>query len=152
MGVPSQELILAHALMGYDHFKKRFSKRCHEINPVGRRLGSTVAIYVASRRLTPSLITSFDSMDSLGKWRYPFVPTSLSLRHKFPAREWIEAVHVFILVVLAQHDETVLNVFAKRPDKGNERVHTELVRGTNHESIGESLDLYKIFKKYWSNP
>ena len=149
-GRPSQGSILRAALAVYDRFAPE-AGGCSRILLVGRSLGSAVATYVAARRCCRGLvlITPFDSLVSLGRWRYPYVPVSLLLRERFPSKEWLSRVDVPLLMVLAQRDETVPHRFSHALVEGYRGVEEVVIRGVDHATIADSPALYRAIGRFW---
>ncbi len=150
-GRPSEKLILSHALFVYDSFKER-AGGCDGVYLVGRSLGTAVATYVASRRCCKALalVTPFDSLVSLARWQYPFVPVGLLLKHRFDSKQWIARVSVPVLVVLAEHDSVVPHRFSMSLIEGLDRVEVDMVPGVDHGSIGDSPILYEKLEAFWN--
>ena len=150
-GRPSEKAILKAALAVYDHFAREKGGDGGSILLVGRSLGSAVATYVANRRRCRGLvlITPFDSLISLGRWRYPYIPVGPRLRHRFTARRWLAGVEVPILVILAERDETVPHRFAQALVNGHRGVRQIVIPGVDHGSIGEEPAVYDAISRFW---
>jgi esterase/lipase len=100
-GKPSEENILKYALEIFDYYKPKYI--------IGRSLGSAVGAYVASKREIKNLllITPFDSIENIAKNRYPFLPLSLILKHKFNEIEYLKKVKAPINAIFVKNDTII---------------------------------------------
>ncbi|NPA73512.1 MAG: alpha/beta hydrolase [Epsilonproteobacteria bacterium] len=103
-GKPSEEAIFKDSLKIYDTYAKD-----KEVYLVGRSLGSGVAVYLASKREVKKLllITPYDSIENIAKEKYPFIPISLLLKHKFNSLKYIKKVNAPVEIFLVLNDRTV---------------------------------------------
>ncbi len=106
-GLPGEAEFFSDALAVYDDISVRFSPK--QIILMGRSLGSGVASYVAGKRNISGLIliTPFDSLESLARRQFPFLPTSLLLRHPFRSIDHIGQYIGPCLVLYGGRDNTV---------------------------------------------
>ncbi len=104
-GEPSEQRIFEDALFIYDNLKQNYKN----IAVIGRSLGSGVATFLASKREIEKLIliTPFDSIESVAKDRFPFLPVSLILKDKFDSKSMAKKIHSKTLIILAEDDKIV---------------------------------------------
>ena len=105
-GKPSEANLFNDALKIYDKFAHN-----SRVIVIGRSLGSGVAVYLASKRevLGVVLITPYDSIASLAKEKYPFLPINLILKNRFESLKYIEKVKSPIAIIEVKNDTTIPN-------------------------------------------
>ena len=134
-GEPSEEAFHADALALFD--------RVHSTHPdvavVGRSLGSSVAVRLASRRRVSRLIlvTPFDSIARIAQRQFPLFPVRWLLRDRYESWRWAPDVTAPTLLLVAEHDEIVPRANAEtllrsfRPGVAT----LSVVAGADHNSI-----------------
>lgn len=147
-GKPSEAVLHADAQAVYDLVKTRYSN----IAVVGRSLGSGVAIRVAANNPVSQLVlvTPYDSILSLARGRFPFVPVSLLLRDKFLSIDYAPLIEVPVLAIIAEQDQLVphshtdvlLNAFAPGISR------TVTIPGTDHNTIGSEENYYAVILEF----
>ncbi len=144
-GVPSEKALFSDALDIYDRFSKN-----RKVIVIGRSLGTGVAVYLASQREVKGvvLITPYDSISSLAKEKYPFLPIDLLLKHKFESIKYVQKITTPISVIEVKNDSTVPNKHTLRLIKKikNLALHVELKNAT-HADILSSPDFEQTIKK-----
>src|SRR6185503_12111973 len=110
-GSPSEGSLVADALLWYD----RFAPQTKKIYVLGRSLGSGVAVQLAAERKVDALIlvTPFDSMVSVGKRHYPFLPVGILLRHRFDSLSLAPKITTPLLCLVASRDSIIPPQHAK---------------------------------------
>ena len=113
-GKPSETTLFGDALKIYDKFASASG-----VILVGRSLGTGVAVYLASKRkvLGVVLITPYDSIASLVKQKYPFLPVNLILKHKFESIKYVEKIKSPIAIIEVKNDTTIPNSRTRRLSK-----------------------------------
>jgi predicted alpha/beta-fold hydrolase len=113
-GLPSEEAILKDALITFDKTRDRFPDK--EIVIYGQSLGTSVASYVAAHRETSGtiLITPFDSMEALGKAKYPWLPVGLLVKHSFKSVDFVKGITEPLSVLIAEEDLVVPKAHSDR--------------------------------------
>jgi len=106
-GIPGEKQFYEDALAVFDEVRVAYAPSTLFL--MGKSLGAAVACCVARRRWASAiiLVTPFDSLETLAKKRYPYIPVSLVLRHKFPAAQHLEEVQIPALVLDAGLDRIV---------------------------------------------
>ncbi len=106
-GRPGEKEFFSDALHIFDTITAQYKPE--NIFIIGRSLGSGVASYMASKRQVSGtvLITPFYSLQSIAKTRYPFLPVSLLLKHKFLSSHFIGTTICPVLVIYGGADTIV---------------------------------------------
>jgi alpha/beta superfamily hydrolase len=107
-GHPSEIASVADAIQFAGHLRKAFPQA--RLHVVGRSLGTGVAIQLVAQQEFSSLqlVTPYDSMLEVAKKRFPLVPLSLLLRHRFDSLTHCKEVAAKTQVLLAERDDVVL--------------------------------------------
>jgi len=142
-GKPCERCILNYAIQIFDKYKPDIL--------IGRSLGTAVATYVSSKREIQKLIliTPFDSIEHIAKIKYPFLPVSLMLKHKFKEIDWIKKVKAPVYVILAENEnlipkKCVENLLKNIPNLKSVKV----IKNATHGNIlqnEETIDVLKSF-------
>src|SRR2546430_3996573 len=84
-GKPGEKELLEDGLVIHDYAKGRSQANSGRIVAMGRSLGSGIAVHLAAHRPLRAviLVSPYDSIVEVAKRRYPFLPVSLMLRHRF---------------------------------------------------------------------
>ena len=115
-GRPSEAALVADALVAYDRFAVREDVDPARIVVFGRSLGGGVAVQLAAARPVRGvvLVSPFDSLKSVGRRHYPFVPVSLLLRHPFDSVARAPDIEAPLLVLAGERDRIVPSTHSKR--------------------------------------
>jgi hypothetical protein len=108
-GSPGEKELYSDALSIYDYCVKRGDIDKQRIVVMGRSIGTGVASHLAQNRAVKGaiLICPFDSLVSIGKKHYPFLPVSLLLKHQFDSASRAPSIKIPLLALLAASDEIV---------------------------------------------
>jgi hypothetical protein len=108
-GRPGEQALYSDALAVYDRLFKRGDVDAQRIVVMGRSIGTGVATYLAQHRPIKGaiLICPFDSLVSVGKKHYPFLPVTLLLKHSFDSFSRAAAINIPLLALIAKDDEIV---------------------------------------------
>ncbi|WP_447772359.1 alpha/beta hydrolase [Variovorax boronicumulans] len=106
-GAPSEIASVADAAQFANHLRRAFPHA--RLHVVGRSLGTGVAIQLVAQQQFESLqlVTPYDSLLEVAKKRFPLVPLSLLLRHRFNSIEHSKEVAAKTQVLLAAKDDVV---------------------------------------------
>ena len=150
-GSPGEKELYSDALSIYDYCAKRADIDGDRIIVMGRSIGSGVATYLAQNRALKGaiLICPFDSLITIGKKHYPFLPVSLLLKHRFDSASRAPSIKTPLLALLAASDEIVPRESSMRLIKRWGGTHAlKIIEGSHNtlqdyagywESIGEFL-------------
>lgn len=106
-GAPSEIASVADAAQFANHLRRAFPHA--RLHVVGRSLGTGVAIQLVAQQKFESLqlVTPYDSLLEVAKKRFPLVPLSLLLRHRFNSIEHSKEIAAKTQVLLAAKDDVV---------------------------------------------
>ncbi|MFT7144100.1 MAG: alpha-beta hydrolase superfamily lysophospholipase [Alphaproteobacteria bacterium] len=106
-GTPSEEFLFSDALEFTKHAKKSFPNK--KVHLMGISLGTGVASYTASKENVDGLIlfTPYDSIESVAKSDYPWLPVSYLLKNKFNSVQHLQSVKAPIAIYRAGQDEVI---------------------------------------------
>ena len=115
-GRPSEAALIADALVIHDRLAQREDIDPRRIVVLGRSLGSGIAVPLAAVRPVRAvvLVSPYDSLRSLARKQYPFVPVSLLLRHPFDSLARAPGIETPLLVVAGERDRLVPPAFSRR--------------------------------------
>lgn len=139
-GKPSQAGLFADALAVYDHVIKVFKISPDKIFLVGRSIGSSIASYVASQRVTAGLIlvTPFDSLVSFAPKIVQNSPLKYYLQNYFNTQKYLESVPGQILIISAEEEEVIpKNCIDNLLNKFKNQLHVVEIKKADHQDIGE---------------
>ena len=146
-GSPSEKALVADALQWFDHFK---SEKTYVF---GRSLGSGVAVQLAAQRPVAGLVlvAPFDSLVSVGKRHYPFLPVDWMLKHRFDSIALAPKMKAPLLCIVASHDEIVPPEHAKRLYEawGGPKSWVGL-EGAGHNSTDGAIDYWPSIVRFLS--
>lgn len=115
-GRPSEAALAADAIALYDRLEARDDVDPSRIVVLGRSLGSGVAVQLAANRPVRAvmLVSPFDSLSSIARKQYPFVPVSLLLEHPFDSLSRAPEIEVPLLVLAGGRDRLIPPAFSQR--------------------------------------
>lgn len=145
-GNPSEKAIFADALALFDQVHAEHQN----IVVVGRSLGSSVAIRVASLRPVARLVlvTPYDSLQNVAAHHYPYFPMRWLLRDKFESWRYAPQVVAPTRMIVAEKDEII-------PRASTDRLRARfkdgivsfvVVAGVGHNTISGSPDYLSLLK------
>ncbi len=108
-GAPSEKGLYADAEAAWQYVVDEKGESPDRIVLVGRSLGGAVAIELASRHTPGVLIveSTFTSLVDVAKEHFPFLPTSLLLRHRFPSINRIGKIDCPKLILHGRDDTLI---------------------------------------------
>ncbi len=141
-GQPGEKEFFTDALFIFDTITNQYKPK--NIFIIGRSLGSGVASYMASKRQVSGtvLITPFYSLQSIAKNRYPFLPVSLLLKHKFLSSHFIRNTTSPILIIYGGKDSIVPPENTKQLIKA---IKTEKTLCYIEEAEHNTIDLFSEY-------
>jgi len=113
-GKPGETELFADALQIYDYAVERAAGG--RVAVLGRSLGSGVAVYLASQRPLAGviLVSPYDSVESVAKRVYPYLPIGLMLKHRFDSITRAPLIKVPLLCLVASVDRVVPRPHSER--------------------------------------
>ena len=137
-GDPSEAALVSDALVIYDLLAARSDIDEERIVVLGRSLGSGVAVPLAAHRPVRGLIlvSPFDSLRSIARKTYPFVPVEPLLRHRFDSIALAPRISVPMLVLAGERDQIIPPAHSRRlADEWGGAHRFELLPGAGHNDI-----------------
>jgi fermentation-respiration switch protein FrsA (DUF1100 family) len=115
-GKPSEQAVYATADACFDFLLQQSDIDKEKIVPFGWSLGSAAAVYLASTRHTPALVTvsAFTSVTEMARHLFPYLPTSLILRHHFDNESKLRAIRAPVFIGHGTHDSIVPFFMSKK--------------------------------------
>jgi dienelactone hydrolase len=115
-GSPSEAALVADALALYDFAAAQLVVDPQRIVAFGRSLGSGVAVALAAQRPVRAvvLVSPFDSLASVAKHHYPYLPVDWLLRHPFDSIALAPALRQPLLCFIAERDEVIPPAHSER--------------------------------------
>ena len=108
-GRPGEAALTADGLLVHDRLAARGDVDPSRVAAFGRSLGSGVAVQLAAARPVRGvvLVSPFDSLRSMARKHYPFLPTALLLRHPFDSLARAPSIDAPLLVLAGDRDRIV---------------------------------------------
>ena len=154
-GRPEQKKILHDCQQALAMLVEQGHLQTNGINLVGRSLGSGIAGFLCSKvgAKRICLVTPYDSVLSVAKKKYWYLPVGLLFRHPFDAMPWAKSNDASMLMLLSERDETV-------PHAHSERLfgawagpkHYEIIKGTDHSSIVHDPHFFERVANFFDEP
>lgn len=138
-GSPGEKELFEDAALIYDAFSGRDDVEKGHIAVMGRSLGTGVAVYLASMRRVSGvvLVSPYDSLAAVAGEKYPVVPVSLLLRHRFDSLSRAPSIDAPMLAVLAGEDRVISRERSMALiEKWGGRRTLVMVEGEGHNSVG----------------
>ena len=145
-GSPSEENLFNDAVYIYDYIADLDFVDDEEIILMGRSLGTGVAVHLAAQREVSDLIlvSPYDSIKSLAKDIFPYLPVELMLRHEFASISKLEQIDSPALFLVAENDEIVPKDNSKKLyQKWPGEKEFKIINNRNHNDIHFS-------EEYWN--
>ena len=110
-----------------------------------------MATYLAAKRPVENviLVTPFNSVTSLARAAFPWLPVVWILRHPFPSTAYAKSVDRPILTLVAAADEMIPTDHSEslfRAWKGQE--HWQLLQGVGHNNIQMQPEYYAAIQAF----
>jgi fermentation-respiration switch protein FrsA (DUF1100 family) len=108
-GSPSETGLLLDARAAVSYLGSRPDVDPDKLVYFGESLGAAVAIAVAQEHPPASLVlrSPFTSLPDVASVHYPYLPTGLLLRDRYPSIETITTLDIPVLVIAGSHDTIV---------------------------------------------
>ncbi len=108
-GTPSEEGLESDGRAAAKYLTTRSDVDSERIVYFGESLGAAVAIATAGQDPPAALIlrSPFTSLPEVASIHFPFLPTSLLLRDRYPNEEEIRTIDIPVLVIAGSEDRTV---------------------------------------------
>jgi pimeloyl-ACP methyl ester carboxylesterase len=148
-GKPGEAALFADALQIYDYAAGR--AQGGRVAVMGRSLGSGVAVYLASQRPVAGviLVSPYDSIESVAKGIYPYLPISLMLKHRFDSIARAPGIKLPLLCLVASADRVIPRPHSERlyAAWGGPKQWREIAPA-EHDSIAEAADYWRAIAAF----
>ncbi len=113
-GTPEERSLCKDALHIFDYITDTLDFQPENSVLFGRSLGTSIALYVASKRKVSSiiLVTPFDSIQNIVQDKIPIIPVDLIMKHPFNSLPYAEEVRCPSLVLIAKEDRVIKNTYS----------------------------------------
>ncbi len=108
-GTISEQTMFSDALEAYDILITNPEIDANNVIVIGRSIGTGVATYVSSQRKTTAtvLITPYENMIDVAFEKYPFVPISLLIKHRFESDTYAPNIASPMLALISKNDQII---------------------------------------------
>ena len=140
-GKPGEKEFYSDSLTIYDYFSSRSDVDSGNIVVFGRSIGTGVAVYLAKNRALNGviLVSPYDTIISLAKREFPYVPVELILKYRFDSISVATSIKVPLLVLMADEDNTVPQEYSQRlVAKWGGPHEVVLIKGKGHDNLNSS--------------
>lgn len=148
-GKPGEAALFADALQIYDYAARRAA--AGRVAVMGRSLGSGVAVYLATQRPVAGviLVSPYDSVESVARGVYPFLPIGLMLKHRFDSASRAPDVKAPLLCLVASDDRVIPRAHSERLYAvwGGNKQWREIPQ-TAHDSIAGEPDYWRAIADF----
>jgi alpha-beta hydrolase superfamily lysophospholipase len=153
-GKPGEKNLCHDAVTVYDYFAKRAEVDRKKIVVMGRSLGTGVAVHLADMRQVKGviLISPYDSLVSIAKELYPFLPVNLLLTHRFDSGARAPLITVPLLAIAASDDTIIPRRHSERlVEKWGGPHSLVIIEGVDHNTISDSAMYWKAIHIFLAN-
>lgn len=149
-GKISEQTMFSDALEVYDKLVTNPEVDANKVIVIGRSIGTGVATYVSSQRKTSAtvLITPYENMIDVAFEKYPFVPISLLIKHRFESDTYAPRISSPMLAIISKNDQVIPKHHAyklKDAWKGNTDA---LEVNEDHNSIMKNEEVWKKIESF----
>jgi uncharacterized protein len=144
-GTPSEQGTYIDAETAWTYLTKEKNISSDNIIIFGRSLGGAVAIWLAEKYSSAALIveSSFTSIADIGKHYYPYLPTSLLVRIKYPSKNRISNIKSPVLIIHSTNDEIIPYQYGQQLFEAAKEPKTLLnISGGHNDGFVTSGDKY----------
>lgn len=153
-GEPNERNLFDDSTLIFDYLINRYDVDSTKVIAFGRSLGTGVAIYLSNNRRVEGMIltTPYDSMTSVVKEIYPFIPIEYLLKNKFDSISIAPRIKIPIMIIVAENDTEIPashanNLASKFP--GECEYH--LIAGAGHNTIDKKIEYMKYISNFLEN-
>ncbi len=144
-GTPSEHGTYIDAETAWTYLTNNKNISPDKIIIFGRSLGGAVAIWLAEKYSSAALIveSGFTSIADIGKHYYPYLPTSLLARIKYPSKNRMSKINSPVLIIHSPNDEIIPYEHGQQLFKAANKPKTFLdISGGHNDGFITSGDKY----------
>ena len=144
-GKISEKTMFSDALEVYDKLKNNPEIDTNKIIVIGRSIGTGVATYLSSQRKTNAtvLITPYENMIDVAFEKYPFVPISLLIKHRFESDKYAPTITSPMLALISSNDQVIPKHHAYKLKEAWKGKTEALEVNEDHNSIMRNEEVWK---------
>jgi esterase/lipase len=144
-GKISEQTMFSDALDMYDKLVTNPEVDANNIVIIGRSIGTGVATYVSSQRKVNAtvLITPYENMIDVAFEKYPFVPISLLIKHRFESDKYALSISSPMLALISTKDQVIPKHHAYKLIEAWKGKTEALEVNEDHNSIMKNEDIWK---------
>jgi len=148
-GKPGEAELFADALQIYDYAARRAD--VGRLAVMGRSLGSGVAVHLAAHRPVAGviLVSPYDSVESVAKGVYPFLPIGLMIKHRFDSLSQALQIKAPLLCLVASDDRVIPRPHSERlyAAWGGAKQWRE-IRPSAHDSVADAPEYWRAIADF----
>ena len=144
-GVISEKTMFSDALEVYDKLITNPEVDANKVIVIGRSIGTGVATYLSSQRKTNAtvLITPYENMIDVAFEKYPFVPISLLIKHRFESDKYAPSISTPMLALISANDQIIPKHHAYKLKEAWKGKTEALEVDEDHNSIMRNEEIWK---------
>ena len=149
-GIISEQTMFSDALEVYDKLITNPEVDASNVIVIGRSIGTGVATYLSSQRNTKAtiLITPYENMIDVAFEKYPFVPISLLIKHRFESDTYAPSITSPMLALISSNDQVIPKHHAYKL-KGAWKGKTDALEvNEDHNSIMHNEAVWKKIEEF----
>ena len=149
-GVISEKTMFSDALEVYDKLITNPEIDANKVIVIGRSIGTGVATYLSSQRKTNAtvLITPYENMIDVAFEKYPFVPISLLIKHRFESDKYAPNIPTPMLALISANDQIIPKHHAYKLKDVWKGKTDALEVNENHNSIMNNEEVWKKIEAF----
>ena len=149
-GKISEQTMFADALEVYDKLITNPEVDANNIIVIGRSIGTGVATYLSSQRKTNAtvLITPYENMIDVAFEKYPFVPISLLIKHRFESDKYAPNITSPMLALISSNDQVIPKHHAYKLKEAWKGKTEALEVNEDHNSIMRNEEVWKKIEEF----
>ena len=144
-GEISEQTMFSDALEVYDKLMTNPEIDANNVIVIGRSIGTGVATYVSSQRKVNAtvLITPYENMIDVAFEKYPFVPISLLIKHRFESDTYAPNISSPMLALISANDQIIPKHHAYKLKQAWKGKTDALEVNEDHNSIMNNEEVWK---------
>jgi len=149
-GVISEKTMFGDALEVYDKLITNPEIDANNVIVIGRSIGTGVATYLSSQRKVNAtvLITPYENMIDVAFEKYPFVPISLLIKHRFESDTYAPSISTPMLALISANDKIIPKHHAYKLKEAWKGKTEALEVNEDHNSIMNNEEVRKKIEEF----
>lgn len=149
-GKISEQTMFSDALEVYDKLITNPEIDANNVIVIGRSIGTGVATYLSSQRKVNAtvLITPYENMIDVAFEKYPFVPISLLIKHRFESDTYAPSISTPMLALISANDQIIPKHHAYKLKDAWKGKTEALEVNEDHNSIMNNEEVWKKIESF----